>query len=186
MRAAALAILLLVAGPVQAGKLHLGADVSSLPCVEAGGAVFTDAAGRADALTILARHDVDRVRIRLWHTPPDGRSGLEEAVALAVRARDLGLGVLLDLHYSDTWADPGHQAPPAAWRGLAPEVLEDSVRISTRDVLRRFAAAGAAPAWIQLGNEISAGLLWDTGRVDGAFDTPAQWDRLAALLNAAV
>jgi arabinogalactan endo-1,4-beta-galactosidase len=176
-----IAVLSCLAAPARAGQPLLGADVSSLPCVEAGGGAF----GGDDALAVLHDNGVGLARIRLWHTPADGRSGLAEAVALAGRARQLGMPVLLDLHYSDTWADPGRQSPPAAWAACPPGALADSVRAYTRDVLRAFAAAGAPPAWVQLGNEISAGLLWPAGRVGGAEDVPERWDQLARLLQAA-
>ncbi len=174
-----------VATAQPAAPLIRGADVSLLPRVEAGGGRFRDGAGTRDAIAILHDHGVDTIRLRLWHAPADGRSGLPEALALAARARAAGCRLLLDLHYSDTWADPGRQAPPAAWAGLGFAALAESVRACTRDVLAALAARDAAPAIVQVGNEITAGLLWDAGRVGGAFDTPAQWDRLAALLRAA-
>ncbi len=162
-----------------------GADVSSLPRVEAGGGVFREGGAPCDALALLRARGLDTVRIRLWHAPVDGSGGLPEALALAERATAAGFGVLLDFHYADTWADPGHQPVPAAWTGLALPVLTDSVRCYTRDVLVAFAARGVVPQCVQFGNEITAGMLWDQGRVGGAWGTSAAWDRLAALLEAA-
>ena len=162
-----------------------GADVSSLPQVEAGGGVFRDGGEPGDALEILAAHGVDLVRLRLWHAPPDGVCGLTSTLALARRAHAAGLSILLDLHYSDTWADPGHQTKPAAWAALPFPILADSVRTYTRDVTAALNAQGTPPALVQTGNEITAGMLWDDGRVGGRFDTPAQWTRLALLLTAA-
>lgn len=166
----------------------VGADLSSLPRVEAAGAVFREHADAApaDLLTLLRARGLNTVRLRVWHTPPDGACSLAETAALAERARAAGLAVLLDLHYSDTWADPGHQAPPRAWQGLAAAALADSVRAYTQSVMQALAARGVVPACVQLGNEITGGLLWDTGRVGGAFDTDAQWDNLALLLRAAM
>jgi len=162
-----------------------GGDVSFLPILESAGATFHDSLGSADALTILQRHGMDWVRLRLWHSPADGHSGLAEVTTLAVRAKAQGLRVLLDLHYSDTWADPAAQSTPAAWSALSPVVLEDSVRRYTREVIATFVARGARPDMVQLGNEITYGMLWDTGRVGGGFDTPAQWTRLTGLLKSA-
>jgi arabinogalactan endo-1,4-beta-galactosidase len=161
-----------------------GADLSFLPHVEAHGAAFHDSAGGGDALDLLARHGFGWVRLRLWHAPHDGRSGLAEVTGMAARVRERGLGLLLDLHYSDTWADPGRQDVPAAWAGLSQAAVEDSVYRYTRDVVATLAAAGAVPDMVQLGNEITGGLLWDHGRVGGSYDTAQQWGRLAALLNA--
>lgn len=171
--------------PAEAPGPFVGADLSSLPRVESGGGVFRVDGAAGDVLVELARADVGWIRLRLWHTPPDGACGLPATLDLAERARDAGLNLLLDLHYSDTWADPGRQAPPAAWTGLPYDALTDSVHVYTRDVLAAFAARGCVPAAVQIGNEITAGLLWDAGRVGGAYDTPGQWDRLAGLLQAA-
>jgi len=159
-----------------------GADLSSLPQVEAAGAVFREHADAApaDLLTLLRARGLNTVRLRAWHTPDDGACSTAETAALAARAQAAGLAVLLDLHYSDTWADPGHQAPPRAWQGLPVGALADSVRAYTAGVMRALAARGVVPACVQLGNEITGGLLWDAGRID----TDAQSDNLALLLRA--
>ncbi|MEO5989755.1 MAG: glycosyl hydrolase 53 family protein [Candidatus Eisenbacteria bacterium] len=168
-----------------ARAIAAGGDVSYLPQLEAAGATFRDSLGPADALTVLQRHGMDWVRVRLWHSPADGRSGLAEVTALALRAKAQGLRVLLDLHYSDTWADPTHQGKPAAWNTLSANVLQDSVRRYAREVIATLVARGARPDMVQIGNEITVGMLWDTGRVEGSFDTPAQWTRFTAMLSAA-
>jgi len=179
-------ITLALPGCAVAHQVQIGADVSFLPQVEAGGGVFQQDDVPTDLFTILKAHGIDTIRLRLWHSPDDGHSGLAETVALAERAVAAGFDLLLDFHYSDTWADPGHQSKPAAWAGLPFSVLADSVRAYTRDVLAIFATHDATPTLVQLGNEITPGLLWDDGRVDGAFDIPAQWAQLADLLQAAV
>ena len=163
----------------------LGADLSFLPQVELHGGVFRDAGTPGGALEILRRHGFNYVRLRLWHSPPDGHSGLPEVLALARRAHDAGCRLLIDFHYSDGWADPGKQNPPLAWEGLPLMTLCDSVEAYTRRCVTALAAQGTPPDMVQLGNEITPGLLWDVGRVGGAFDTPVQWRRLAFLLGAA-
>lgn len=177
----AAALLLALAAPGAA--FDHGVDISSLPRVEAGGARFRDAQGAADALTLLQRAGVDAVRLRLWHTPADTLTDLRAMLVLARRAHALGMRIVLDLHYSDTWADPGHQAPPRAWRGLAFEALADSVEHWTRHTVGAFVAQGTVPARVQTGNEIDHGLLWDDGRLDER--DPRTWDRLALLLRRA-
>ena len=162
-----------------------GVDVSGLPAREAAGAVYRDGDRVGDALTLLRGHGADAVRLRLWHTPAGTTGSLQATLALARRAAALGMTILLDLHYSDTWADPGHQRPPAAWSGLDLPALCDSVASWTGGVLDALSAQGTPPAVVQIGNEIDAGLLWDTGRVGGEFDTPRQWDALARLLATA-
>ena len=173
------------AAPPDSAGLVIGADLSFLPQEESHGAVFRDGAGAGDAIEILGRHGLDYGRLRLWHSPADGHSGLAEVLGMARRLRARGLGLLLDLHYSDTWADPGKQHVPAAWAGLSSAALEDSVYRYTRDVVAALAAQGTPPGMVQLGNEITGGLLWDQGRVGGAFDTPERWHELGALLKAA-
>lgn len=165
-----------------------GADLSSLPRLEAAGAVYRIDGVARDPLAIFHDAGYRLVRLRLWHSPADSLDRLPTVVAFAQRVRAAGFEILLDLHYSDTWADPGRQDPPAAWVGLSEAALADSVRSYTAGVVRAFRGAGVMPERIQLGNEIDNGLLWDQGRVGAEgtrWDTPAQWSRLAALLVAA-
>jgi len=96
---------------------------------------------------------------------------------------------MLDIHYSDSWADPGQQTKPAAWEGLPFAALVDSVSAYTNSVVLAFRDADVLPEYIQIGNEVSSGMLWDDGRVgwEGSeWDTPTQWDNLAALLSAGI
>ena len=161
-----------------------GVDVSHLDRVEEHGAVFRDNGVAGDALVILQNHGVNWVRLRLWHLPADGYNGLERTVRLAERVKAAGMGFLLDIHYSDTWADPGRQTKPAAWQNASFEALRDSVRAYTGYVLARFQAAGALPDMVQVGNEITSGMLWNTGRVGGNYN--GQWSQFAELLKAGV
>jgi arabinogalactan endo-1,4-beta-galactosidase len=105
-------------------------------------------------------------------------------VPLAVRARKAGLLVLLDFHYSDTWADPGHQAIPAAWATLDLAQLVQQMRAYNSNTIATFAAAGAMPDYVQVGNEISSGMLWPLGKVSG--NGGASWSHLAQLMKAAI
>ena len=177
----AAAALCLVA-PIASAFDH-GADLSSLPRLEAHGARFHDATSEADAMSLLQRVGVDAVRLRLWHTPADSTSALPAVLAMARRAHALGMRVLLDLHYSDTWADRAHQEPPLAWRGLAFKALCDSTERWTRDVVHDFAAQGTPPALVQIGNEIDHGMLGDAGRLTG--DESGSWNHFATLLTRA-
>ncbi len=180
--AVAVALAALLAAPAGAGRPVIGADLSSLPRVEAGGGVFRVRGDTVNAMVALRDAGLDAVRLRVWHSPAGGECGPAATVGMAKRAHALGLRVMLDLHYSDTWADPGKQTPPAAWRGLPPATLADSVRAWTRDVLANCVAAGAPPEWVQLGNEVDAGMLWDAGRLGAG---GANADGFAALLRAA-
>jgi len=166
-----------------------GGDVSLLAKIEDLGGVYRDGGKAEDALAILKRHGAGAMRLRLFHTP-DGKgpvcNDLPYTLKLARRIKAAGLALVLDLHYSDTWADPGHQAKPRAWKDLAPDRLEAAVFEYTRDVVAAHNRVGALPDVVQIGNEITPGMLWDTGRVGGKFETPAQWRQLAALLRSGV
>ena len=93
---------------------------------------------------------------------------------------------MLDFHYSDTWADPGHQTKPAAWTSLTFPQLTQQMRQYNSNCIAALKAAGAMPDYVQVGNEIIGGLLWPDGQVGGTNDTPAQWSKLAQLLTNAI
>lgn len=164
-----------------------GADISSLLEVERCGGVFRDGGRQADALEILKDYGFNWVRLRLWNDPYDEKGGdygggvsdLAAVLTLARRARALGLRWLLDFHYSDFWADPGKQTVPKAWQGLDEAELEAEVYRYTRDVLCACRAAGVVPDMVQVGNELSNGLLWPTGR------TP-NWETICRYVTAGV
>ena len=166
--------------------LILGADVSFLDQLEQAGVDYRESGVSKELLDILRDNGMNTIRLRLWHTPGSGWNSLERTLAIARRVQSANLDLLLDFHFSDTWADPGKQTKPQAWDDLEFELLVDSVRVYTRDAMAAFNEQGIVPAFVQVGNEISTGMLWDDGRVGGSFDTPAQWEKLATLLNAAI
>jgi arabinogalactan endo-1,4-beta-galactosidase len=170
----------------------LGADVSSLKKSEDfGGKYFDDSRrnshhgfdgrrARPSALDILADHGFNYVRLRVWVDPADGYHDKEELFAMARRAHFAGQKVLVDLHFSDSWADPGKQNKPAAWQTYTFEQLKQAVYDHTYEVCRGLRDRGIPPAMIQLGNELNSGMLWP----DGHTWNPPNWDNLAALLSA--
>lgn len=162
------------------------ADLSVLDEMEQAGAVYQDAQGPADPLVLLRDRGLNTVRLRLWHTPSLGHDGLEEVLAMAERIHAHDLDLMLTIHYSDTWADPAQQAKPATWRTASFSALRDSVRSYTERVVAALTAQGTSPTLIQIGNEITGGMLWPDGRVGGTYDTPAQWQQLADLLQAGI
>jgi arabinogalactan endo-1,4-beta-galactosidase len=150
-----------------------GADISSLAAVEKAGGTFSDENGHpGDALKILKDHGVNWIRLRLWNDPVDskgeslggGGNDLATDLSLAKRAKALGLKVLLDFHYSDTWTDPSHQAVPKAWKSLDLAGLEKALYTYTKSTLKAFADAGTRPDMVQLGNETNGGMLWPVGK----------------------
>ena len=187
-RRLAVMLMFALARPALAGGFVVGADLSSLAQERAAGAVYRDSGAVVDPLRLALDAGWGMVRLRLWNAPAEPWNGLDSTLAAAHRVRAAGLAWMLDLHYSDTWADPGHQPMPAAWRSLAFPALRDSVYAFTRAVMHACVIEGVPPAAVQVGNEIEGGLLWDAGRVGwpgSAWDTSVQWSRLTALLAAA-
>ncbi|MBK8165216.1 MAG: glycosyl hydrolase 53 family protein [bacterium] len=177
-----------LAATLSADARVVGADLSFVPQLSALGAAFSRDGQQAPLLALVAEAGVGLVRLRLWHTPTEPWHGLEATVAFAHQVQAAGFALMLDLHYSDGWADPGQQTMPAAWQGTPVATLADSVAAYTAHVVARFVDEGLTPRYVQLGNEIDAGLLWDAGRVGwpgSAWDTPTQWDTLTTLLQAA-
>jgi arabinogalactan endo-1,4-beta-galactosidase len=176
----------------------LGADVSSLNKSEHLGGVYRDASGRpGDALRILRDHGLNWIRLRVWVNPADGYHDQSELLTMARRAQALGLSLLVDLHYSDFWADPGKQWTPAAWDGLSYTDLRQAFVAYTRDAVQSLVDQGTPPALVQLGNEIDPGILWDyagtwegNSCADDGFGNQKcvyhheNWDHLADLLSA--
>jgi arabinogalactan endo-1,4-beta-galactosidase len=174
---------------VDAGPVFLkGADVSILQAVEDGGAVFKEDGKAKDALQIFKDHDFNYIRLRLFHNP-DGLLGqvndLPYTLKLARRCKDMGFKFLLDFHYSDKWADPGHQHTPEAWKDLSHEELTSTVFEYTRDVIGACRVAGCYPDMVQIGNEITPGMMWPDGKLWDSPGTEAErWTRLGDLVKA--
>jgi arabinogalactan endo-1,4-beta-galactosidase len=172
-----------------AAAVTTGADLSFTPQLVSLGAEYRVDGAPVDLLDASRDAGFGIVRLRLWHTPAEPWHGLDATVAFAQDVKARGLDVMLDIHCSDTWADPGHQQKPAAWEDVPFAALADSMYAYTNAVVRRLRDAGALPEYVQVGNEISAGMLWDDGRVGwqgSEWDTDAQWDRFAALVSAGV
>ena len=129
--------------PGRAALSVLGSDVSSLKKSEDLGGVYREVNGRAgDALQILRAHGLNWIRLRVWVDPADGYHDKAELMTMARRAKALGLKVLVDLHYSDFWADPGKQWTPAAWDGQPYEAVKQAMVSHTTDILGGLVAQG--------------------------------------------
>jgi arabinogalactan endo-1,4-beta-galactosidase len=171
--------------PGRAALSVLGADVSSLQKSEDLGGYYLDESAAhqcrpRSALSILAKHGLSHVRLRVWVDSPDGYHDISELVTMARRAEREGLKILVDLHYSDTWADPGQQSKPAAWASLSGAALERAVYDHTYSACRRMKAQGVTPDMVQLGNELNSGMLWP----DGHNWNPPNWQNLSRFLRA--
>ena len=168
------------------------ADFSDLAFFESNGVVYKDGGQVEDGLQILKHHGLNCVRLRLWTSsaaqaaadPYNYGNNLAYTVPLAQRVKNAGLLFSLDFHYSDTWADPGHQAIPDAWTNLDFSQLVQEMRTYNSNTIATFDAAGAPPDYVQVGNEITSGMLWPYGQVSGSTNT--SWSQLGQLMKAAV
>ena len=165
-----------------------GADISVQTLQEDDGVVYNEDGTPEDAVIILKNHDLNWIRIRLFHTPDlsnDGTSmDLDYVTALAARVKADGFKFLLDFHYSDTWADPGHQTKPVAWQSLSYSELVTAVYEYTRDVIEHLRDSNAMPDMVQIGNEIRCGMLWPDG--NPCSGGGGSWSNLADLINAGI
>lgn len=175
-------LLFLALGPASAADASyaIGADLSFLRQAEGQGAVFKDHGRPRPGLQILKDHGYNWVRLRLFHTPTTLPNNLDYTLELARQAKALGFHFLLDLHYSDTWADPAHQSTPKAWVAKSHAELVEAVFAWTRDSIAAFGEAGVLPDMVQIGNEVTAGMLWPDGRL------PDRWPQFAGLLKAGI
>ena len=162
----------------------IGADLSFLRQAEQRGTQFKDGGVAKPALQIFRDHGYNWIRLRLFHTPSSQPrplpNDLDYTIATARDAKARGFKFLLDFHYSDTWADPGKQFLPQAWQGLTHAELVRAVRDYTRDAVAALSAAGVLPDMVQIGNEVSPGMLWPDGKL------PKNWDSFADLLKAGI
>jgi arabinogalactan endo-1,4-beta-galactosidase len=158
-----------------------GADIGWLSQMEATGYKFYDSTGiQKDCMQILKDHGINTVRLRVFVNPSNdrinGHCSKKEVAAMAVRAKNMGMRIMIDFHYSDSWADPGKQNKPAAWASDTFSQLLTDLYNYTFGVLDTLKSTGVKPEWVQIGNEITWGMLWPDG-------STSNWAQLAQLLN---
>jgi arabinogalactan endo-1,4-beta-galactosidase len=173
-----------------------GVDISNCYIIEQAGGVYYDDDGTPkDIIAILKDHGINYVRLRLWHNHQlaynpgpyagDGDNDMVKTRAIARRAKDVGMKFLLNFHYSDNWADPGRQQIPAAWAGYTVDQLVQAVYDYTFDTIQELKAAGTEPDMVQIGNEITPGMLKD--RQDNTSDVIGNDnDKLARVLESGI
>lgn len=168
-------VLLVMAKSLAAQTFYLGADFSYVNEMEDCGAVFYENQQPKDPFEIFSDHQASIARFRLWHTPDwTEYSTLEDVKKSIGRAKNAGMTVLLDFHYSDTWADPGHQLIPAAWNEITDlEILGDSLYNYTYSTLNQLFAEGLLPEMVQIGNETNGNILLKEGEPL----SPINWER---------
>ncbi len=183
----------------QGSKFVLGADISALDAPSFGPKITYMYDGKPSSeLAILAKNGWNAFRLRVFVSPvreaPDNTVGA--AIPLAKKIKELGAVFLLDMHFSDTWADPQHQEIPIAWRGLNYDSLKIEWETYAYDTIKRLKDAGAMPDWVQIGNEITRGVAWPIAQLKEPgstifnppkpYDAAKQWRRLAGLLKAGI
>lgn len=164
-----------------------GMDLSTMWELEQLGAKYYDDGKERELLEIMRDYDVDTIRLRLWLDPYSedgrtygaGRNDLETTVYLAKKVTKAGFFVLLDFHYSDFWTDPQKQIKPKAWMNYDAEQLEKAVYEYTVLVMERFLEEKIALSMVQIGNEVTNGLLWPEGKWPN-------YDNIARFLNAGI
>ena len=174
------------------GTWARGADLSWLSEMEHDGMTFypPHIAKDDDCMRVLADMGMNAVRLRVWVNHTTGWSNIPDMVKLAQRAAGNGQRLMIDIHYSDFFADPNHQNIPEAWQDYDYPAMVQAVRQHTIDVLHTLQSAGVKPEWVQIGNETPNGMLWPMGQLSatddpqGARGTPDEWDRYAGFTAA--
>lgn len=168
-------------------KMIHGMDISSMDEVVRLGGKFYDKGTEGDLIGILKSYGVNYIRLRLWLNPygKDGKpygagcNNLDTTVRMARKVKAAGLGFLLDFHYSDFWTDPGKQIKPKAWKDYGERELETALYEYTKETLLLLGEKDCSPDMVQVGNEITNGMLWPEGK------TP-NYERLTRFINAGI
>ena len=200
--AALLAFCLADCASLPAANFYLGADISALETSRRGGygtlPIYQENGLTNDEMTLLMNHGWNAFRLRVFVSPVRRapNNSLSNTIPLARHIKAAGAMFLLDLHFSDTWADPQHQEIPRAWTNLDFDGLEQQWELHASNVVRQLKDAGAMPDWVQIGNEITRGAAWPVAQllVPGSakynppepYDDSKQWDRLTRLLKAGI
>lgn len=176
-------------------KFIKGMDLSTMLELEACGAKYYIDGQEKDILEIMKMNDIDTIRLRIWNDPKSpegipygaGNNDVDATIEMGKRITDVGLGVLINFHYSDFWADPGKQFKPKAWENYGVEELEKAVYEFTKESMNKILDAGVNVTLIQIGNELSNGLLWPEGQLwdkeKGEIDN---YDNVAKFVNAGI
>ena len=170
-----------------------GMDLSTLLELERLGAKYYDGGEERDILHIMKDYDVDTIRLRIWNDPwgkdhesyGAGENDVPTTLEIAKRVSEKGLGVLMNFHYSDFWADPGKQIKPKAWEGMTVAELTQAVYDFTFDTMELFKKEGVNITMVQVGNELSNGLLWPEGKIDVDAGV-GEYDNIAAFVSAGI
>lgn len=167
------------------GQFIKGMDISSYPEMMDKQFKYYDFDGKEVNLLDFAKEQgFNYGRLRIWNEPkrvPEsgGYCNLKDTLKMAKEIVQRGMGLLLDFHYSDWWADPGHQELPYAWKDFSEDELVEAVYCYTKEVMTALDENGTYPDMVQIGNEIRCGMMWPIGAI-------TNWPGLAKLLNAGI
>ena len=166
-KAIILATFLAAVLPIGAQRFWLGADISGTTALESHGVQLYNAAGEPRENTALMKElGLNAIRLRVWVDPADGFCSPKDVLVMAQRAQALDMPVMIDFHYSDWWADPGKQPIPKAWEGMSLKKMCKALARHTRETLQLLKDNGIDVRWVQIGNETTHGMLWETGRAE--------------------
>lgn len=143
----------------------LGADISGTSAIEAFGGQLYNAQGEpCENTKLMKEYGLNAARYRVWVDPRGGFSSKEDVLRLALRAKEQGMAIMIDFHYSDWWADPGKQNIPKAWEQMTNEEMCQALAKHTHETLQLLKDNGVDVKWVQVGNETTNGFLWPMGR----------------------
>jgi len=183
------ALLLGAARMMPAADYAIGADLSFLMSAEERGTVFKEDGAAKPGLQIFKDHGYNWIRLRLFHTPSAHRDNMPNDLAyttrLAKKAKEMGYRFLLCYHYSDSWADPGKQWAPKAWEGKSHTETVRLLQEYTKETMTALRDAGAMPDMVQIGNEITPGMVWPDGRL-GKNGPDNNWPNFSDLIKAGI
>lgn len=180
-----------VVPPIQQEETFIkGADVSWCSEMEASGRKFYNAKGEGrDLFALMKESGLGAVRLRVWVNPSKFGYGAwcdkADVIAKAKRAKAQGLKVMVDFHYSDFFADPSRQTTPLDWKDMSLSELQQAVSVHTKEILQALKSEGVDVAWVQTGNEINSGMLWDSGKIDWNKDAKTRYNTFVQLHNTA-
>lgn len=160
--------------PYTTTRFVMGADLSYVNAILDAGGTYKDSGVVKNPYQILKNNGANLVRLRMWHSPfwhktlnggkiYNDLSDIEKAIS---SCKQVGLAVNLNLHYSDTWADPGRQETPAAWKNADLKIMKDSIYNYTLFVLNHLRSKALVPEMIQIGNENNGGICWPVGKIN--------------------
>lgn len=164
---------------------YKGMDLSFQPeIIDWNTKYFDDENNEIELLSFLKSKGVNLIRLKLWHSPDTNYNNLNSVINYAKLVKQNGMNLLLDFHYSDTWADPGKQFIPQAWEALEFSQVNDSIYEYTKHVIELMKSKNVMPDLVQIGNETNSGMLWDYGKVGEGFND--NWPNYTTLIKSAI